>query len=291
MLMVGNCILAGCVLLCSAGEALTVQEPGAAELEAVRAAIQRGDFETANDRCFAYGRVVLALQRAAGPAQTIPKELKYTPSPVDSSYLLVMVDQVKQMQASGDLLSTLRYAGALQQALNRERLRRQPSMALQLEEVENRLVGESRFERYLDLPLAAQLAVEAGANEKARRYSNELLLTAAAHEKAWPQKSRGEAIYRGHLVLARVDLRDGDVEAARRHLIEASGAYSNSYMVFQGPDKRLIAEFLDKGEKDAVLDYLKQCAKSWKADNGETAHWIALIEKGERPWFAKLKLK
>jgi hypothetical protein len=46
----------------------------------------------------------------------------------------------------------------------------------------------------------------------------------------------------------------------------------------------LAKELLDKGEKDAVLQYLELCRKFWKSSNQLNA-WVEAIKKGETPIF------
>ena len=57
-----------------------------------------------------------------------------------------------------------------------------------------------------------------------------------------------------------------------------------------GPNMTLAKELIEKGEKDAVLQYLDLCAKFWKSgkespDGGELEKWKAQVRKGELPNF------
>ena len=47
----------------------------------------------------------------------------------------------------------------------------------------------------------------------------------------------------------------------------------------------LARELLHLGERDAVLDYLRDCRGFWKMDGGRLEQWTAAILGGDRPDF------
>lgn len=158
-------------------------------------------------------------------------------------------------------------------------------MALKLEEAEQRLVGVTQLERFLRLPIASLYAVDAGALEKARNYSTELMASAAAPEEGWTTALQAYAAHIGHTVAGRLELRTGDLAGAKRELAEASQTNGSARIGSRRPDMSLASELFDCGEKAAVLAYPRECAASWKLDNSQTAVWIAAIEQGKRPTF------
>jgi hypothetical protein len=47
----------------------------------------------------------------------------------------------------------------------------------------------------------------------------------------------------------------------------------------------LAKDLLEKGERDAVIQYLELCRKFWKMDNGRLDQWIKEIKAGKVPQF------
>jgi hypothetical protein len=52
-----------------------------------------------------------------------------------------------------------------------------------------------------------------------------------------------------------------------------------------GPNVSLAKDLLEKGERDAVIQYLELCRKFWKLDNGRLDQWIKEIKAGKVPQF------
>jgi hypothetical protein len=52
-----------------------------------------------------------------------------------------------------------------------------------------------------------------------------------------------------------------------------------------GPNVSLAKDLLEKGERDAVIQYLELCRKFWKMDNGRLDQWIKEIKAGKVPQF------
>lgn len=52
-----------------------------------------------------------------------------------------------------------------------------------------------------------------------------------------------------------------------------------------GPRFRLAKELVKKGEGTTVLEFLNQCSKFWKMDDGKLAEWSATIRGGGTPSF------
>jgi len=249
------------------------------ELGEVRSAVLEGQFPKALEAARRAQSAVLDLVKAAPPSGTLAKQLKYTPSDTDPSYLLVMVDEVEQMWASGDLNSTLHYVTDLCKALSTETRRRAPGPKERLAAWEERIDGVGPRIRYQGLPLAAKLAYEAGDYAKAEAYAQEVL-AAADREPKWPQ---GTARHYGHSVLGLMALRDGRVEEAKEHLRLSGLVAEDGTLGSFGPDVLLARELLQRGEKAAVLAFLEACRAFWSGENGRLALWKQMIEEGKQP--------
>jgi len=124
------------------------------------------------------------------------------------------------------------------------------------------------------LPDAAMVALEADAVAKARAYAEEALSAAG---------SDGNLIHHGHLILGRIALRDGDVNGAKEHLLAAGRTAGAPNLDSFGPNMKLAKELLEKGERQAVLDYFKLCGSFWK--NAKLEDWSKKVEAGRIPDF------
>ena len=110
----------------------------------------------------------------------------------------------------------------------------------------------SRFAALVGLP---RIALQAGDLEKARRYAEELLAAGPAQKDA---ASRGLAHYEGSIVLGWVALLLGHAATAKAWLIWAvTPAGRETRFIFgpRGPDLSLAKALLDRGERQAFLDF------------------------------------
>lgn len=126
---------------------------------------------------------------------------------------------------------------------------------------------------------AARVAVEAGEAEKARSFALELL---AGPTEGW---NHGNAIHYGNLVLGRLALQSGNVPEARQYLLKAGKTPGSPQLNSFGPSMLLAKELLEKGERDAVLEYLQLCSRFWKMDGDRLKNWSATIRGGGTPDF------
>jgi TonB family protein len=154
------------------------------------------------------------------------------------------------------------------------------SPAQVLADLEQDAGGKEGLERSYALPRLAKAAVAAGALDKASLYANELI--ASAHNGDW---NNGNAIHDGNMVRGLVALRSGNVEQAARDLIEAGKTSGSPTLNSFGPDMILASELLDKGQRDAVLEYLVSCKKFWTLGAARLDAWIELIRSGGKPDF------
>jgi len=150
-----------------------------------------------------------------------------------------------------------------------------------LEEFESALgLIKDEKKRYYTLADVAEAARLAGSDEKAREYASELLRRAEEPPRDW---NYGNAVHEGHRILGHLELKAGDVEAAKRHLLEAGATPGSPSLNSFGPDLSLASELLAKGERSAVIEYLRQISRFWKGAEDGLEEWIILIQAGKTP--------
>ncbi|HEX3130193.1 MAG TPA: RNA polymerase subunit sigma-24 [Thermoanaerobaculia bacterium] len=156
---------------------------------------------------------------------------------------------------------------------------RQPAARASLEAYERSLVNTKEAEsREAMLPDLAKAALDAGETAKARAYAEEMLK--ATDRESW---NYGNAIHHGHLILGRIALREGDLAAAKEQLLAAGDTPGSPQLNSFGPNMTLARELLEKGEKQAVLEYFKRCGSFWKEDRLEA--WASEVQNGKIPEF------
>jgi len=154
------------------------------------------------------------------------------------------------------------------------------SAAQVLADLEQDLGGRDNENRGYALPQLAKAAVKAGALDKASLYANELLTSAQAGD--W---NDGNAIHDGNMVRGLVALHSGNVEQAAKDLIEAGKTTGSPQLNSFGPNMTLASELLEKGQRDAVLEYLTLCKKFWTLGATQLDTWIDAIRTGGKPDF------
>jgi len=142
--------------------------------------------------------------------------------------------------------------------------------------------SSGEYSRWLALGDAAMMNVEAGSPDKARSYAEELLRLAPKYSKDW---NFGNALHKGNLTLGRLALRAGDMESAKRYLLEAGRTPGSPQLNSFGPNMTLAKELLEKSERTAVLEYFGLCGKFWKMGGDKLREWGALVKDGLVPDF------
>jgi len=137
--------------------------------------------------------------------------------------------------------------------------------------------GHKRIPILVDL---ARAALEEGDVNKAHAYAGESL-----EESAKLNLCKEEATHYGNLVLGRLALKAGNVDIARRHLLESARTSGSPVQRSFGPNMMLAKELLDIGERSAVIEYLKLCTRFWQTPDHRAEQWIDAIERGLTPDF------
>jgi hypothetical protein len=153
--------------------------------------------------------------------------------------------------------------------------------AMSLAELESAARTTDRAGRATLLIDLAKSAFRAGERSKARSFAEELLSEAtSAGEGGDPDR-----IHHGHIILGRLALMDGDRDAAKAHLLASVGPKGSPVLSSFGPRMSLAGELLERGEKDAVLRYLRLCSVIWTMGAEQLNEWTATIEQGRSPDF------
>jgi hypothetical protein len=139
------------------------------------------------------------------------------------------------------------------------------------------------LKRWWMLPNLANKAFEAGEENKARVYAEELL--ERAQQPGHFYQENGRAIYYGHLVMGRLALRDGDLSKGKEHLLKSATTKGDSSLKSFGPNMTLAKELLERGERDVVIRFLKLCTNFWKTPDHQPEQWMWQIEQGKMPDF------
>lgn len=179
---------------------------------------------------------------------------------------------VKPEDLGIDMAEEIKAAQRIQEL--RARFPRSPEQ--ELADTEDQKRGLSGIERNQALPALARQSLAAGDFAKASSYATELLQTAQENKTA-----SGDAIYTGNSVLGLVSLRQGSVSQARQYLLEAGKTTGSAVLASFGPDFTLARELLDKGERDAVLEFLTECRGFWKSGAEQLDAMIEAVRKGE----------
>ncbi len=135
--------------------------------------------------------------------------------------------------------------------------------------------------RFYALGQAARQSLAAGKVEDARKYAQELMELLPSFRQ---DREYGNAAHDANLTLGRIAVREGRLDDAKRCLFESvrtPGAQQMDY----GPSMSLAKDLLEKGEQQAVLDYLLVCKRFW--NNGRLDEWSQQVKEGKVPDFGR----
>ena len=140
--------------------------------------------------------------------------------------------------------------------------------------------AKDEYERWIALGDLAVILVDVGELERAREYANEVLALAPKYKDDW---NYGNAIHGGHIAIGRIELRNGNLDNSKNHLLAAGRTPGSPQLDSFGPSMILAKELLEKGEDDAIVKYLNDCGIFWK--QRQIRRWIKIIEEGGIPNF------
>ena len=151
--------------------------------------------------------------------------------------------------------------------------------ALEQYEIAYKLSTDER--RDVLLKPIAEAALTANKPKKAREYAEKML------SQSRPGWNYGNNIHYGNIILGRLALAAGDLEQAKKRLIEAGKTPGSPQLNSFGPSMALAKELLEKDEKDVVLEYFELCSKFWKSERHlqKLKEWSAEVKEGKMPNF------
>jgi hypothetical protein len=220
-------------------------------------------------RLFVLGCLMAAATVRAAPQQQPDKQEMYR-----------MLDEIRASIRLDDWNEAWRLAVRLNGSIIQRLPTTGASPDLELQHLEL-MAGNNAITRGPLLARLARTALAAGNPEKAGRYANEALVE-SKHGLFW---WTGDAVHQGNIVLGRLALRGGEVEAAKRYLLLAGKTPGSTSLAAQGPNMALARDLLERGESAAVLQYLEECGSFWGGNRGRLAEWMALIRAGLKPDF------
>lgn len=139
--------------------------------------------------------------------------------------------------------------------------------------------------QYYMLDDLAELAFDAGSLEEASEAALKCLSLAFTFGQNW---NDGNAIHNANSILGRIALKEGDIEAAKRHLALAGATTGSPQLNSFGPEMKLAEELFAVGEMESIVACLEACKKFWSSgcERGDLDRGIAQIRSGETPNFA-----
>jgi hypothetical protein len=130
--------------------------------------------------------------------------------------------------------------------------------------------------------MVCETAIAAEEFDKAETCARQLLSIGGSDSTFGPV---GSELHAAHTFLGRIAFRNGQIEDAKRELIESGKVPSDPALMSFGPSMLLAKELLEKGEKQTVLTYLDLCAKFWEMGQDQLADWKETIQAGGTPDF------
>jgi len=96
-----------------------------------------------------------------------------------------------------------------------------------------------------------------------------------------------EAVHISHTLRGLVALRTNDIELAKQELMKSALVPRSPMLSILGPNMQLAKELLERGERDAVLTFLRWCRRFWYLPTRLyfSRGWKRQIERGEIPDF------
>lgn len=147
-----------------------------------------------------------------------------------------------------------------------------------------RQTSRERITNLTDLTLAAY---QGGDISKAKKFATDL----QSEVEALKGQATGSAQlgwHKSNIVLGLIALDEGRIDAANAFLIAAGkpATKSPTLQTF-GPNMLLAKRLLEKGQREAVVQYLDLCSSFWSHDRGNLSAWKNSIATGKIPDFGK----
>jgi hypothetical protein len=132
------------------------------------------------------------------------------------------------------------------------------------------------------LERSARAALAAGKLEMARTSANHLLKLAAEYNGNWQY---GNILHEANLILGHISVREGRIDEAAKYLLSAGSIPGSPQLDSFGPNMSLAKILLEKGQRDPVLMFFKECAVFWKSGGTKLDEWTKEVAEGKIPDF------
>jgi hypothetical protein len=143
--------------------------------------------------------------------------------------------------------------------------------------------AETPYARWWELGNAAKESFEQGRYDDARKYALELRQRTPAYAA---DSNYCDAIQRYNLVLGRLAIRDGDLQAAERYLMASARLPDPDYRSYFGPNVSLANDLLLLGHREIVIQYLGATKTFWVSSTPDQVDiWVKEIKSGKYPDF------
>ena len=135
-----------------------------------------------------------------------------------------------------------------------------------------------RERRLWELGPAAKAAAQAGRWESADGWARELLSSVVPSDGNY-----GQAVHDAHTALGLVAVHQGDLDAARIHLLKSGMTPGSPVLGSFGPNMSLARALIQGGDTEVVLQYFDECAGFWDMGQEDLATWRSIVEAGGVP--------
>jgi tetratricopeptide (TPR) repeat protein len=144
--------------------------------------------------------------------------------------------------------------------------------------------ADSDEAKFYALGGAAKECFAAGKIDDAQKYAEQLMALLPNFRQ---NRDYGGAMCDANLVLGRVAVRKGNLDDAKRYLIASAQSPVTPDLANNGPNMGLAKDLLEKGEKQAVLDYFELCRKLWTNGGPQLDRWSQQVRDGKIPDFGE----
>ena len=136
--------------------------------------------------------------------------------------------------------------------------------------------------RFYALRDSAKKSLKVENFELAKQQSLELLALAPKFPNDW---NYGNAIHDGNMLLGLIALHEGNVSEAKIFLTAAGKTPGSPQLNTFGPNMSLAKGLLEKGERNAILQYFALCQGFWELHRDYLDMWSLEVKNGQIPDF------
>lgn len=121
----------------------------------------------------------------------------------------------------------------------------------------------------------AKAGAEIGEYKTAEAWATEALTIASFMKRDW---NYGNVVHDCHMALGRAALARGHRDRARQELVLAGRTPGSPQLNSFGPNMSLARDMLREGEREATIQYFRECARFWELGRGRLHRWELLAK-------------